>query len=166
MNATPHTVIGYSMIKLVGVNPLGCLFAFVSHLVLDYVDEKNGLKTAKERFVYDILPTILLALILFLLFGKSEVYDLFLGSFFGNLPDFIAKKGYFKYWYPTLQKVIPSLTNYLETFAKVQSFINWAMIPTSFLHWQKQIINPTPTQTKWMGYALILVAISTLLIIK
>jgi hypothetical protein len=164
MNATPHTVIGYSMIKLADGNPLGCLLAFGSHLVLDYVDEKNGLKTAKERFIYDVLPTIILGIIMYLLFGKSEVYDLFLGSFFGNLPDFIAKKGYCKYWYPTLQKVIPRVTNYLESFKKVQSFINWAMKPSKFLHWQKQIINPTPKQTKFMGFAMVLVATISILI--
>ena len=55
MNATPHTVIGYSMIKLVGGNPLGCLLAFGSHLLADYIGESGGIKTTKQRIIFDVV---------------------------------------------------------------------------------------------------------------
>ena len=60
MNATPHTVIGYSVIKLVGGDLVGCLSAFVSHLYADYIGEAKGIKTVKDRIIFDVLPTVIL----------------------------------------------------------------------------------------------------------
>ena len=159
MNATPHTVIGYSMIKLAGGNPLGCLLAFTSHLVADYVNE-NGLKTTKQRILFDVLPTIILFIASYFYGGVDEAYKVFLGSVFGNLPDLIDKKGYFKYWYPGVQKSLPKLVFYLESKAKIKDFINWAMIPTKYLHFQKIIFNPKPIVVKWQGYAMVLIVLS------
>jgi hypothetical protein len=92
--------------------------SFVSHIALDVVNESDGIKTTKQRIWLDIVPTIFLG-IFSLIFGAyfgSEIFSslginidykvaasfgmiiefiLFLnGSFFGNLPDIIDKKGY------------------------------------------------------------------------
>lgn len=158
MNATPHTVIGYSMIKLAGGNPLGCLLAFVSHLVVDIVNE-NGLRTPKQRIIFDVVPTIILFIASYFYGGYDEVYKVFLGSFFGNLPDLIDKKGYFKYWYPGVKKSLPKLTIYLEGKVKIKSIIDWAMIQTEYLHFQKIMFNPKEIVVKWQGFAMIIIII-------
>lgn len=138
MNATPHTVIGYSMLKLAGGNPLGCLLAFVSHLVADYVNE-NGLKTIKQRIIFDVIPTIILFIASYFYGGWYEVWLVFLGSVFGNLPDLIDKKLYLTILFPSKFK------------------------STEYLHWQKPIINPNELQTKIIGYvAMILIIIITI----
>ena len=135
MNATPHTVIGYSMIKLIGVNPIGCLLAFGSHLVADYVNE-NGLRTTKQRIIFDVVPTIILFIASYFYGGWSEVWLVLLGSIFGNLPDLIDKKLYFSIIFPSKFK------------------------STNYLHWQKPIINPTELQTKIIGYVAMILIMS------
>ena len=134
MNSTPHTVIGYATIKLIGGNPLGFLLAFGSHLLADYVGENNSkMSNNKQRFLFDVIPTILLGIFCYFYGGWSEVGLLFLGSFFGNLPDLIDKKMY-------LTIILPS------------KFKN-----TEYLHWQKIAIKLTPNFTKYMGYGLVLI---------
>jgi len=134
MNATPHTVIGYSVIKLIGGNPLGCLLAFGSHLLADYIGEAKGIVTTKQRIVFDVIPTIILFLSAYLFGGASEVWLVFLGSIFGNLPDLIDKKMYLTILFPTKFKV------------------------TNYLHWQKVVFTPKPSITRKLGYALILIS--------
>jgi len=134
MNATPHTVIGYSVIKLIGGNPLGCLLAFGSHLLADYIGEAKGIVTTKQRIVFDVIPTIILFLSAYLFGGASEVWLVFLGSIFGNLPDLIDKKMYLTILFPTKFKV------------------------TNYLHWQKVVFTPKPSITRKLGYALVLIS--------
>jgi len=137
MNATPHTVIGYSVIKLIGGNPLGCLLAFGSHLLADYIGEAKGIVTTKQRIIFDVIPTIILFISAYLFGGTSEVWLMFLGSVFGNLPDLIDKKLYLSILFPTKFKV------------------------TNYLHWQKVVFTPKPIITKRLGYALVLIVMFT-----
>lgn len=135
MNATPHTVIGYSCIKLVGANPFGFALAFCSHLLLDYVNESKGITNTKERLIYDVLPSFLTLILLYYFRGSYEAWLFVLGSVFGNLPDLIDKKLY-------LTIILPS---------KYKS--------TNYLHWQKPIINPSPFVTKIIGFVLCILAL-------
>ena len=137
MNATPHTVIGYSVIKLIGSNPLGCLLAFGSHLLADYIGEAKGIVTTKQRIVFDVIPTIILFISAYLFGGASEVWLVFLGSIFGNLPDLIDKKMYLTILFPTKFKA------------------------TNYLHKQKVVFNPKPSITRKLGYALVLIVMFT-----
>ena len=137
MNATPHTVIGYSVIKLVGGNPLGCLLAFVSHLLVDYIGEAKGIVTTKQRIVFDVIPTIILFISAYLFGGTNEVWLVFLGSLFGNMPDLIDKKMYLTILFPTKFKV------------------------TNYLHKQKLVFTPKPSITRNLGYALVLIVMFT-----
>jgi len=134
MNATPHTVMGYSVIKLIGGNPLGCLLAFGSHLLADYIGEAKGIVTTKQRIIFDVIPTVILFLSAYLFGGASEVWLVFLGSLFGNLPDLIDKKMYLTILFPTKFKA------------------------TNYLHWQKILFTPKPNVTKYLGYALVLIS--------
>jgi len=131
MNATPHTVIGYSMIKLAGGNPFGCLLAFVSHLLADYIGESGGIKTPKQRIIFDIVPIIILFIASYFYGGLYEVWLVLLGCIFGNLPDLIDKKLYFAIIYPTKFKA------------------------SLYLHWQKVLYNPKPIVVKYQGFAMV-----------
>lgn len=131
MNATPHAIIGYSVMKLVGGNPLGCLLAFVSHLLADYIGESNGIRNTKERIVFDFIPTLICFIFAFIFGGLNEVYLMFLGSLFGNLPDLIDKKLYLSIFFPK----------------KIKS--------TQYFHWQKVIFTPKPEMTRYLGYYLV-----------
>jgi len=135
VNATPHTVIGYSVIKLIGVNPLGCLLAFGSHLLADYIGEAKGIVTTKQRILFDVIPTVILFIFAYLFEGLSEVWLVLLGSLFGNLPDLIDKKMYLTILFPNKFKV------------------------TRYLHWQKVVFTPKPIITKRLGYVLVLIVI-------
>lgn len=137
MNATPHTVIGYSMIKLVGGNPLGCLLAFGSHLLADYIGESGGIKTTKQRIIFDVVPTIILFIASYFYGGLYEVWLVILGSIFGNLPDLIDKKLYLSMFYPTKFKM------------------------TEYLHWQKILYNPAPLIVRYQGFAMVSLALIT-----
>jgi len=139
MNATPHTVIGYSVIKLIGGNPLGCLLAFGSHLLADYIGEAKGIVTTKQRIIFDVIPTIILFISAYLFGGANEVWLVILGSIFGNLPDLIDKKMYLSIMFPTKFKA------------------------TIYLHWQKIVFTPKPNVTKYLGYALVLITIINLI---
>ena len=139
MNATPHSVIGYSVIKLIGSNPLGCLLAFGSHLLADYIGEAKGIVTTKQRIIFDIIPTIILFISAYLFGGASEVWMVLLGSIFGNLPDLIDKKMYLTILFPSKFKV------------------------TNYLHKQKVVFNPKPKITRKLGYALVLITITNLI---
>jgi hypothetical protein len=131
MNATPHTVVGHTLTRTIFYSLFtGSIFSFfvgiivasiasfISHIVLDVVNEANGIKTTKQRIWLDIVPTIVLGISslffgayfgveLFnslginidykvaMLLGMLIEFILFLnGSFFGNLPDIVDKKGY------------------------------------------------------------------------
>ena len=131
MNATPHTVIGYSMIKLAGGNPFGWLLAFVSHLLADYIGESGGIKTPKQRIIFDIVPTIILFIASYFYGGLYEVWLVLLGCIFGNLPDLIDKKLYLAIIYPTKFKA------------------------SLYLHWQKVLYNPKPIVVKYQGIAMV-----------
>jgi len=139
MNATPHSVIGYSVIKLIGSNPLGCLLAFGSHLLADYIGEAKGIVTTKQRIIFDIIPTIILFISAYLFGGASEVWMVLLGSIFGNLPDLIDKKMYLTILFPSKFKV------------------------TNYLHKQKVVFTPKPSITRKLGYALVLITITNLI---
>jgi hypothetical protein len=135
MNATPHTTLGYTSLKLIGVNPLGCLVAIGTHFLADYIGER-GLYTDKQRIIYDVLPTLIAFVFAYFFGGENEVWLLLLGSVLGNLPDLIDKKLYLSIFLPKKFK------------------------STEYLHWQKVIINPTPKQTRLIGYlAMILILI-------
>jgi len=131
MNATPHTVIGYSMIKLAGGNPFGCLLAFVSHLLADYIGESGGIKTPKQRVLFDIVPIIILFIASYFYGGSNEVWLVILGCIFGNLPDLIDKKLYLAIIYPSKFKA------------------------NIYLHWQKVLYNPKPLFVKYQGFAMV-----------
>jgi len=133
MNATPHTVIGYSVIKLIGGNPLGCLLAFGSHLLADYIGEAKGIVTTKQRIVFDVIPTIILFVSAYLFGGANEVWLVLLGSIFGNMPDLIDKKLYLTILFPTKFKA------------------------TNYLHKQKVVFTPKPIITRRLGYVLVLI---------
>ena len=135
MNATPHTVIGYSIIKLVGGNPLGCLLAIVSHFLADYIGESGGIKTTKQRVIFDIVPTIILAVSSYFYGGIAEVWLVILGSVLGNFPDIIDKKLYLTILFPTKFKM------------------------TEYLHWQKILYNPKPLIIKYQGFAMVLIVL-------
>tara|TARA_R110000772_G_scaffold188838_2_gene299922 strand:- start:867 stop:1292 length:426 start_codon:yes stop_codon:yes gene_type:complete len=140
MNATPHTVIGYSMIKLAGGNPFGCLLAFISHLVADYIGESGGIKTPKQRVFFDIIPTIILFIASYFYGGLYEVWLVALGSIFGNMPDLIDKKLYLAIIYPTKFKA------------------------TLYLHWQKAIYNPKPIFIRYQGFGMVIFVLITYII--
>jgi hypothetical protein len=127
MNATPHTALGYTSLKLIGVNPIGCVIAVITHFIFDYVGEK-GIVSTKDRVIYDFLPTVISFIVVYFTSGISEVGVLLLGSILGNLPDLIDKKLYLTIFFPSKFKM------------------------TNYLHWQKTIINPTEKQTKIIGY--------------
>ena len=137
MNATPHTVIGYSMIKLAGGNPLGCLLAFASHLLADYIGESGGIKTTKQRVIFDVVPTVILFIASYFYGGLYEVWLVILGSIFGNLPDLIDKKFYLTIKFPNKFKA------------------------TMYLHWQKILYNPTPLVVRYQGFAMVLLVLIT-----
>ena len=134
MNATPHTVIGYSIIKLIGGNPLGCLLAFGSHLLADYIGEAKGIRTTRQMFIYDVVPSLILFVSAYLYGGTDELTLVLLGSFFGNLPDLIDKKMYLTIVFP-------------------DKFKN-----TNYLHWQKIVFTPKPKITRSLGYLFILIS--------
>lgn len=137
MNASPHTALGYTALSTLGVNPLGCLVAIGTHFLADYIGER-GLYTQKQRIIYDVLPTIIAFIVVYFVGGTYEVLTLLLGSVLGNLPDLIDKKLYLALFFPKKFKI------------------------TRYLHWQKLIINPTPTQTRLIGYlALVLILIQS-----
>ena len=135
MNATPHTVIGYSIIKLVGGNPLGCLLAFSSHLLADFIGESGGIKNTKQRVIFDVIPTIILLIASYFYGGIAEVWLVILGSVLGNLPDIIDKKLYLATIFPTKFKM------------------------TEYLHWQKILYNPKPLVVKYQGFAMVLIVL-------
>tara|TARA_R110000803_G_scaffold108500_1_gene176776 strand:+ start:262 stop:687 length:426 start_codon:yes stop_codon:yes gene_type:complete len=135
MNATPHTVIGYSIIKLAGGNPLGCLLAFGSHLLADFIGESGGIKNTKQRVIFDVIPTLILAISSYFYGGWSEVFKVFLGCFFGNLPDLIDKKFYLTILFPTKFKM------------------------TNYLHKQKVFYTPKPLVVKYQGFAMVLLVL-------
>ena len=135
MNATPHTVIGYSILKLVGGNPLGCLLASISHLLADYIGESGGIKNNKQRVIFDILPTIILFAASYFYGGTHEAWLVVLASIFGNLPDLIDKKLYLAILYPTKFKA------------------------SHYLHWQKVLYNPKPIIVKYQGFAMVLLVL-------
>jgi hypothetical protein len=99
MNATPHTTLGYTSLKLIGVNPLGCLVAIGTHFLADYIGER-GLYTDKQRIIYDVLPTLIAFVFAYFFGGENEVWLLLLGSVLGNLPDLIDKKLYLSIFLP------------------------------------------------------------------
>ena len=123
MNATPHTLAGFTIIKTFEDNlAIGIPLAIVSHFVLDYINE-SGL-SKKEQMYYDALPSVLIyTLALF----SGNFWLFLLGSICGNLPDLIDKKLYLSIFLPDKFKM------------------------TQYLHWQKTLINPTANQTKLIG---------------
>ena len=147
MNATPHTALGYASLKLIGVNPIGCVVAVATHFLFDYVGEK-GIVSTKDRVIYDVLPTIIAFIVVYFTGGISEVAVLFLGSILGNLPDLIDKKLYL----PILLEIIK--IHYESIYNKIKDYksIKGASVTTNYLHWQRTLINPTLNQTKIIGY--------------
>jgi hypothetical protein len=138
MNATPHTTLGYTSLKLIGVNPIGCVVAVATHFIFDYVGEK-GIVSTKDRVIYDLLPTVIAGIFLYFYSGVDEAWLLVYGSLLGNLPDLIDKKLYLTIFFPSKFK------------------------STNYLHWQKPIINPKELQTKIIGYvAMILIILINL----
>lgn len=145
MNATPHTVLGYAAVATLYVeNPLtlfiGFYVAFISHLILDYIGESNGIKTTNQRLYLDVLPTLVLASICGIVGGWTELGLFIVGSIGGNLPDLIDKKLYLSIIYPNKYK------------------------STEYLHWQKPIINPPGWFTKSIGWILAFIASLILLV--
>ena len=126
MNTTPHTLAGYTSLKLIGVNPIGCVVAVITHFVFDYVGEK-GIVSVKDRVIYDVLPTAIAFIVVYFTGGITDVGILLIGSILGNLPDLIDKKLYLTILFPN-------------------KFKN-----TEYLHWQKVKFHPTEKQTKLIG---------------
>ena len=123
MNALPHTLAGFTIIKTFESNlAIGIPLAIASHFLLDYVNE-SGL-TFKEKMYFDALPSLLIY-IFALLSGNFWLF--LLGSVCGNLPDLIDKKLYLSIFLPNKFKM------------------------TNYLHWQKVLINPSANATKLIG---------------
>ena len=125
MNATPHTLAGFTIVTAFKDNLLlGVPLAISSHFVLDFINE-SGL-SKKERFKFDILPSFLCYL--FAIFS-SQFWLFLLGSVCGNLFDLIDKKLY-------LATFLPKKYKY-----------------TYYFHLKrKPLINPKPEITMSIGF--------------
>ena len=147
MNATPHTVAGYALVKSIFTGSIfsliiGCISAFISHIVLDLVNESDGIKTNKQRFWLELLPTIALGLFSIYLGIQTGSWWLFfvefglfiLGSIFGNMPDIIDKFFYLAILYPKKYK----FTYYFHF--KIKPPINPPGIVTKAIGWVMVIL--------------------------
>lgn len=125
MNATPHTLAGFTIVTVFQDNLLlGIPLAIGSHFVLDFINE-SGL-SKKERFQFDILPSLLCYL--FAIFS-GHFWLFLLGSVCGNLFDLIDKKLYLATFYPNKYKY------------------------TFYFHSKKKpLINPKPEITMGIGF--------------
>jgi hypothetical protein len=165
MNATPHSLAGFgSMLATKAIvgnetfgsitlelpillnNPfvipfyywfiIGFPLGFVTHLLLDYINE-SGL-TKKEDLKFDIIPSVICYAIAFFT-GNFGIF--FSGSISGNLPDLIDKKLYLTIFFPNKFK------------------------STRYLHRQKIILNPKPLVTKAIGIVSCIIVITLLFLI-
>lgn len=154
MNATPHTVIGYALVRSIFTGSflsaiVGCMAAFIGHIVLDLVNESNGIRTTKERIWLDIVPTAALGMLVaffgYYLGGWNlllvELGLFLLGSIFGNMPDIIDKFFYLAIIYPKKYKF------------------------TYYFHFKfKPPINPPGWVTRFIGWFMVFVMIVILVI--
>lgn len=131
MFATPHTLAGFAIIKTFEDNlALGVPLAIASHFILDFIDE-GGL-TAKDRIYFDLCPN-LICYFLALLTGHTWLF--IIGSVSGNLLDLIDKKLYLAIFYPR------------------------KFTATKYFHFQKQLLFPSPTLTKVIGWSSLIIII-------
>ena len=116
---------------------VGIILGIITHFILDYINER-GL-SFKDDVKFDIIPHVLCYIIAF----ATGQFGLFLvGSTSGNLPDLIDKKLYLSMFLPKKFKM------------------------TQYLHWQKILVEPTPTHTKAIGIISAIIIIALLFLSK
>lgn len=136
MNATPHTLAGFTIVTAFQDNLLlGIPLAIGSHFALDFINE-SGL-SKKERFQFDVLPSLLVYLVATL---SGQFWLFLLGSICGNLLDIIDKKLYLATFFPSKYK------------------------STHYFHLKsKPLINPKPEITMAIGFVSAIILILMLI---